>query len=1052
MAINNSATTGKSSKTYNGEPGAPVRAIVKNNVDATRSGRIDVYIGSEGGIDPNNSDNWVGSVQYLSPFLGFTGGSSGSTGDGQFVGNPQSYGFWASAPDIGTEVICIFADAERSQGYYIGCVPRAGSMAMTPAIGSSDIVVPNASEATTYGGCDRAPTSEVNTNNPSVKDSATIYDQPKPVHSYQAAILSNQGLIRDNIRGPISSSAQRESPSRVFGISTPGGPIYEGGFTNQTITEAAKTADPTKLKQVGRTGGHTFVMDDGKINGEDQLIRLRSSTGHQITMSDSGETLFIIHANGDSWIELGKEGTIDMYSKNSVNVRTKGDLNFHADQDVNINAKKNLNIYAGENINIEAAKNYSQRTGANHAVYTIGKYDVKVDGAIKQQAGATADYISGSTTTVFGSQIQLNPSGSPSEPTAVPPMVLKQAIDTMRSPDKGWIQGGATIPTITTRTPTHQPWTTGNATGTPVREPVSETAPSGESTPATNKVNDATPAAPSTPVTAAQVAAAPAVVTAAAGPITPDVAKAMTAQVAATAQASGAAVLNQVSGATAQMAEAAGDLKKGASSFVDSKIAQGLPQAKALTGVVTGATDVKSLITNATVGASIVGVNIQSSASSLLSKGIITGSESAASAAGLVMGAVTNGVSAVADFAKSGITSVTGLANSIAGGKFAAGLADSLSFSGLKTSLGGLSDGIKGAIGGVGGALSGIGNNLKSAVQNAFAAAEASFTNLRAGLPNVLGPASTSSAPTKQPSDVTLSANSYASAEAEETAATDALFAAKRDYRNAQTPATTEALQKAEAALSAAVQKKAQASSQFLKSSVGGIAAGATGALSTVATTLNSGLNAIPGGAAVFQSAVNASPIGGQLKQASTALGAVNTALSSVGGIAANASKLAGNLVGNTNKMVGDAMKSATGIAGDALSKVKAGAAGVMAQLQTDISSALGSTPIGAVSKIDLAAVTAKTGQLLGDSRIPLPTPPDSSLPPSNPTRATAEITTALEAVTDAQNRVRAAKLNLASTRKLGGTPEAIATAQAGLVKEEEALAAAQQAYSSLVT
>jgi hypothetical protein len=786
-------------------------------------------------------------------------------------------------------------------------------------------------------------------------------------------------------------------------------------------------------------------MDDGNLGGEDKLIRLRTSTGHQITMSDSGETLFIIHANGDSWVELGKEGTIDMYSKNSVNVRTKGDLNFHADQDVNINAKKNLNIYAGENINLEAAKNYSQRTGVDHALYTIGKYDVKVDGAIKQQAGATADYISGSTTTVFGSQIQLNPSGSPAAPAVVPPMVLKQAIDTMRSPDKGWIQGGETIPTITTRTPTHQPWTTGNATGSPIREPASETAPSGSSTPAANKVNDATPAAPSTPVTPAQVAAVPSVASATVGSITPDVAKAMTAQVAATAQASGAAVLNQVSGATAQMAEAAGDLKKGAADLVNTKIAQGLPQAKALTGMVTGATDVKSLITSANTGASIVGSNIISSATALVSKGVITGRESAAAAAGLVMGAVTNGVTAVADFAKTGITAVTGLANSIAGGKFAAGLADSLSFPGLKTSLGGLATGIKGAVGGIGGALAGIGGNLKSAVQNAFSAAEASFTNLRAGVANVLGPVTASSAPTKQPSDVTLAANSYSSAEAEETAANDALFAAKRDYRNAQTPATTEALQRAEAAVSAATQKKAQASSQFLKSSVGGIASGATGALSTVATTLNSGLNAIPGGAAVFQSAINAN-------QASAALGAVNTALSSVGGIAANASKLSGNLVGNTNKMVGDAMKSVTGIAGDALSKVKAGAAGVMAQLQTDISSAIGSTPIAAVNKIDTAAVTAKTGQLLGDSRIPLPTPPDSSLPPSNPTRASAEITTALEAVTDAQNRVRSAKLNLASTRTLGGTSQAIATAQAGLVKEEALLAEAQQAYSSLVT
>jgi hypothetical protein len=54
--------------------------------------------------------------------------------------------------------------------------------------------------------------------------------------------------------------------------------------------------------------------------------------------------------------------------------------------------------------------------------------------------------------------------------------------------------------------------------------------------------------------------------------------------------------------------------------------------------------------------------------------------------------------------------------------------------------------------------------------------------------------------------------------------------------------------------------------------------------------------------------------------------------------------------------------------------------------------------------------------------------------------------------VTDAQNRVRAAKLNLSATRTFGGNQEAIVTAQAGLVKEEAALEEAQQVYSSLVT
>jgi uncharacterized protein (DUF2345 family) len=62
-------------------------------------------------------------------------------------------------------------------------------------------------------------------------------------------------------------------------------------------------------------------------------------------MSDDGQCLHIIHANGQSWVELGKEGTIDMYATNSVNIRTQGDLNLHADNNININAKNDLNIY-----------------------------------------------------------------------------------------------------------------------------------------------------------------------------------------------------------------------------------------------------------------------------------------------------------------------------------------------------------------------------------------------------------------------------------------------------------------------------------------------------------------------------------------------------------------------------------------------------------------------------------------------------------------------------------------------------------------------------------
>ena len=118
---------------------------------------------------------------------------------------------------------------------------------------------------------------------------------------------------------------------------------------------------------VSRRGGHSIVMDDGDVTGKDQLIRLRTALGHQILMSDDGQTLFIIHANGQSYIELGKEGIIDMYATNSVNIRTQGDLNLHADNNININAKNDLNI-AANNIKINAETDISYRSGKKQLI------------------------------------------------------------------------------------------------------------------------------------------------------------------------------------------------------------------------------------------------------------------------------------------------------------------------------------------------------------------------------------------------------------------------------------------------------------------------------------------------------------------------------------------------------------------------------------------------------------------------------------------------------------------------------------------------------------
>ena len=73
----------------------PVLGIVKNNIDATRAGRIDVYIADFGALDPDASSSWV-TVSYMSPFFGSTPASGGSDSNeyGTYTQNPSSYGMW----------------------------------------------------------------------------------------------------------------------------------------------------------------------------------------------------------------------------------------------------------------------------------------------------------------------------------------------------------------------------------------------------------------------------------------------------------------------------------------------------------------------------------------------------------------------------------------------------------------------------------------------------------------------------------------------------------------------------------------------------------------------------------------------------------------------------------------------------------------------------------------------------------------------------------------------------------------------------------------------
>jgi len=468
----------------------PFIGQIMNNVDPTRSGKVQVFIKQFASGQPAANPQTWRWVNYLPSFYGATEKTSTSAGAGTYPGNQQSYGMWFTPPDIGTDVMCFFVEGDPNQGYYIGSVIQDSLTHMLPAIGAAkkgEFVTQNKAQSDYFGNAPQLPVTEINSANEGINRNPRFFEQPKPVHSFQAAIFFQQELDKDPERGPIISNAQRESPSTVYGISTPGQPIYQGSNDPNTIRKQLSSGSltPQDVKVIGRKGGHTLVMDDGDLENNNALFRLRTAKGHQIMMNDSENFFQFIHANGQTWIELGSEGTVDVYSTNSVNVRTEGTINLHADKDINMFAGGNINLKSNAATNIGAVTTMNIASQAEMTIYGQSTVGIKANGSLALQGKTTASVSGGTSLRLSAARIDLN--GLPATPVKTPKLYPKTTLDdTTFNNSTGWQVQPNGLESIVTRAPTHEPYPYHNqgvsvsvnlTEGTPTPPPDAEPVP-----------------------------------------------------------------------------------------------------------------------------------------------------------------------------------------------------------------------------------------------------------------------------------------------------------------------------------------------------------------------------------------------------------------------------------------------------------------------------------------------------------------------------------------------------------------------------------------------
>ena len=345
---------------------------VVSHLDTTAMGGLEVEILKR--TESGNVQEKIACV-YASPFFGQTPYSGLGRGS-EYASTQKSYGFWAVPPDVGTQVIVVMPESDYAQAYWVACVPDTGMNFMVPGYAG-----------TTFNKMDPSRALPVGEYNKLVDAPATGVDPTKvrkPVNTLAQTRLEKAGLDRDWIRGTNTSSARREAPSMVFGISTPG-PHDRAGPTHRYGPQNAQVNQP-----YNRLGGSSFVMDDGDmsmhrrtsakegppdyaqtesgdVSGDptlpaNELIRIQTRTGHQIVLHNTEDLIYISHGSGDSWIEMTANGKIDIYSKDSISIRSENDLNFTADRDINFTAAKNINMIAEDSCRLTVTENLDIRS------------------------------------------------------------------------------------------------------------------------------------------------------------------------------------------------------------------------------------------------------------------------------------------------------------------------------------------------------------------------------------------------------------------------------------------------------------------------------------------------------------------------------------------------------------------------------------------------------------------------------------------------------------------------------------------------------------------
>ena len=446
----------------------PVLAKVVGNLDPTYMGTLQVQLLRDVGNDDFTGQTYP--VKMLSPFWGQTPLDANNQEAG-FNNTQKSYGMWMVPPDVGSIGIVIFVNGNIKRGFWLGFVPEEYTNFMVPGLAATEFTEERELREDT-GDIKRVPTAEYNKTTYKAGSSRGPAEAAKPKHPIADA-LADQGLLFDDIRGITSSSARRDIPSMVFGISSPG-PLDR---KSDAPSFRVGTQDSGAVQFSSRLGGTSVVMDDGdsaflrkgpaQTSGPDyaaveqgdatpedpniphnELFRIRTRTGHQILLHNSEDLIYISNAKGTAWIEFTSNGKIDIFSQDSISIHSSKDLNLRADRDINLEAGRNYNLHVVENKEELVRGNNDIIVLKDNKITTLQNLHLGTQGITHLTSNQRIDILSNQLVGTAG-RIYWNSRTRAVAATGATPLTFHEIPDST---------GETAFQSIMKRVPMHEPW------------------------------------------------------------------------------------------------------------------------------------------------------------------------------------------------------------------------------------------------------------------------------------------------------------------------------------------------------------------------------------------------------------------------------------------------------------------------------------------------------------------------------------------------------------------------------------------------------------------